>query len=150
MEFAAAIEKLSRAPRAAANEAGAATLSEEELERALERVRSARRPAPSPVESLLREVEEAVAVTGRFVPRDLFGESVDEETRQTVLSRLAPRCVVEPFEGKVRWLLTKEARTAVLNRVINEGGYQRIHELLDGGSLPETDELGVLLRELLR
>jgi hypothetical protein len=149
VDFAAAIERLTDEPLAAGNKAAAGTPSEEDLERALKTVLSMRRSAPSPVESLLREVEEVAAVSGRFDPRDLFDESVDEEMRQTVLSRLTSRCVVEPFEGKMRWLLTKDARTAIINRLIDDGGYQRIHELLGEQPLPETDELGMLLRELL-
>lgn len=147
MDFAAAVEKLARGSGAATNDARAPTLSEEELERALEKVRSRKQAAPSPVESLLREAEELAAVSGRFDPRDLFDETVDEETLQTVLSRLAPQCVIEPFEGAVRWLLANDARTAVLNRIIDEG---RLKQLLDRSKPAVTDMLGQLLRELLR
>lgn len=118
VDFAATVERLTRASGAAAKDAVVPTLSEEDLERGLEKVRSERRAAPSPAESLLRDAEELAAVSGRFDPRDLFDEAVEEETLQTALSRLAPQSVIEPFEGAVRWLLTKDTRTAILNRLV--------------------------------
>ncbi|HZG53384.1 MAG TPA: ATP-binding protein, partial [Pyrinomonadaceae bacterium] len=152
MEFAAAIERrMGKKLEAfeAADEAVSAPQSQMLLKRAADR---RARPGgggggSSPVERLLREVEETAALSGRFDPRELFDASINEELRQTALSRLAPECVIEPFEGKVRWLLSKNARTVTLNRLIEEG---RLRSHLDERPLPETDQLGMLLRELLR
>ncbi len=98
------------------------------------------------IEAIFQEAEELAAVSGRFFPRDLFRADVDEETRQQVLSRLAPNCVIEPFEGEMRWMLLKAARAVPLSRLSNSG---RLRTLLDQ-TLPPTDRFGTLLRELLR
>ncbi len=97
------------------------------------------------IEILLRGALELAAVSGRFDPRDLFKGTIDEETQQIVLSRLASACEIEHFEGGVRWLLMKDARTDILTRLIKE---DRLKDYLKH-PLPPTDRFGEMMRELL-
>lgn len=102
---------------------------------------------PSPVADLVGEIEEVAAVSGRFDPGDLFGPDIADEIRQAALTRLAAECKVESSGREVCWLLLKDARALVLNRLVEEG---RLKSRLEQGPLPKTDLFGDALRELLR
>ena len=98
------------------------------------------------VDPLLSQVQELAAVSGRVAPNDLVPKDIPEETRKLVLSRLAPQCSVETYEGTVRWLLSPTYRSNIL-RALNESG--RLSAIL-AGPLPATDPFGEILRELLK
>ena len=146
IEFAAALEKHARKPRSKATRQESLPEPEVLLARSNSMSRE-RTIEPSPVETLVREIEEVAAVSGRLNPGDLFGPDVTEDVRQAVLTRLAAECKVESSGGKVRWLLLNDARSLVLNRLIEE---ERLKSQLEQGPLPETDLFGSALRELLR
>lgn len=98
------------------------------------------------VDPLLTHIQELAAVSGRVEPNDLIPENTEDETRRSLLSRLAPQCSIETHEGKVQWLLSATYRNDIL-RHLNESG--RLNEVL-AGPLPTTDRFGQILRTLLK
>jgi hypothetical protein len=143
IEFATSIENRLRALRSAdkvsdgGSRSGAAPLrsADPDLQEAREKVKRA-----------FCDALELASISGRFDPRDLFAKGVDEETRQLVLSRLAPACEIEHFGGGVRWFLLKDARAEALATLIRQ---ERLRYRLEQ-PLPPTDRFGKMLRELLR
>lgn len=96
--------------------------------------------------NILEQAQRRAALSGAFVPDDLFVESVDKDTKDLVLSRLVPGCDVVPGSGGRRWTMLNEPRTAVLQDMLSR---QELGTVLQR-PLPDTDTFGGALREVLR
>lgn len=98
------------------------------------------------IAALTSAAREQMAVSGRVSPHDLVPSTADDAIRQAVLSKLAPECVIETYEGKVQWLYSSDNRRSELSRLKNEG---RLAAILNAPLVP-TDRFGLMLRALLR
>lgn len=78
------------------------------------------------------------AVSGRFDPQQLFRSEEDKDLKMTVMSRLAPLCII-PEDNETKWMLSVANREQALKDV--EIPANLLHE-----KLPETDTFGATLR----
>jgi len=102
---------------------------------------------PTPiVDMMLAAAEETAALCGDFHPDLLFSPNESQAAREIVLSRLAPSCVVRTEGLEIRWFLLRRFRRIAIARLLAQ---KRLSRLLES-SLPVTDRLGDILREVLK
>lgn len=90
------------------------------------------------VSTRLVEAVSDAAVSGSFDPQQLFGPDEGEELKMSVMSRLAPLCII-PEDSETKWTLSISNREQALKSA--ESPANLLHE-----RLPETDTFGVALR----
>jgi len=92
----------------------------------------------------LQLAQEKAALSGHFIPADLFSRRTKAKEKKEVLTALAAFCSITKTRV-IKWQLNKQKRTEILQQLIAEN---RLISLLQG-SLPVTNEFGKMLRKLL-
>lgn len=90
--------------------------------------------------------ERIAAVSGRLHPKHLLSPNIDERAGAALLSALRPRFVVGRSTDGVRWSIGADRRREVLSALIADESLKSILAT----ELPPTDEVGEMLRQVLR